>query len=157
MSERVRLWFNKPWMIIARNIIWIILGPGFVVFLLYLIGGLFLAITIVGIPWAVRVWQMSRYIIWPAGLEIRRTEETPVKALYIFLIVWWLIFIGIALIVIHISLGIALLFTIIGIPAAIEHFKLLQIAWNPLGITMQPTEWASRSSHETGRTPPVMT
>ncbi|KAL0248996.1 hypothetical protein GEMRC1_004230 [Eukaryota sp. GEM-RC1] len=157
VSDNLRIWFNKPSVIVARNIFWLLIGQGWVAFLIYIIGGLWLAITIVGAPWAVRVWQMSRYVLWPAGMEFRRTEDVPTKPLYIFLVIWWLLVPGITLIVLHFSLGLAMFATIIFFFVGIEHWKLLvRIAWNPFGITAHPNEWASRAAHESGTAPPTM-
>ncbi|KAL0211802.1 hypothetical protein RCL1_005428 [Eukaryota sp. TZLM3-RCL] len=100
---------------------YLIVGQGWLAWIFYLIGGMklltqllltlgvWLAITIVGAKWGVRVWQMSRYILWPAGLEQRRTEDRPMKALYVFLVIWWLLFPGIVLIVFHLAMGISLI------------------------------------------------
>ncbi|KAL0211560.1 hypothetical protein RCL1_005186 [Eukaryota sp. TZLM3-RCL] len=150
--ERFMLWFNRPYMLLIRNLIWIFIGQGWLIFTFYLFGGLGLALTIVGFPLALAVWKLSIYVLWPSGLEFRRTEDIGVsKGLYYILIVVWLIFAGIALIVFHITLGFAALMTIIGIPAAIQHFKFLRNAINPFGLKSYPTEWARRSAHEIGR------
>ncbi|KAL0211613.1 hypothetical protein RCL1_005239 [Eukaryota sp. TZLM3-RCL] len=146
---------------------YLIVGQGWLAWIFYLIGGVWLAITIVGAKWGVRVWQMSRYILWPAGLEQRRTEDRPMKALYVFFSHLVVTFPGIVLIVFHLAMGISLIATIIFAPGGIEHLKLLKTAWNPFGITMHATEWARRGAHERlsfiysiiaeGRTAPVIT
>ncbi|KAL0208170.1 hypothetical protein P9112_010757 [Eukaryota sp. TZLM1-RC] len=150
--ERLLLWWNRPYMITIRNLIWIFIGQGWVIFLFYLWGGVALATTIVGIPFALMVWKLSLFVLWPSGLEFRRTDRGPTGALFYILITVWILLAGIVLILFHISLGVAAAATIIGIPAAIQHFKFLLNAVNPF-VEAYPNEWARRSAHEVGRTP----
>ena len=51
------------------NILWFVLG-GFVSGLLWLLSGLLLAITIVGLPWAFAAFRIAGFSAWPFGRQV---------------------------------------------------------------------------------------
>ncbi len=55
------------------NILWIFLGGGIVLFLEYLLGGLLLCVTIIGIPFGVQCIKLSMLALVPFG---KRVEDT---------------------------------------------------------------------------------
>ena len=63
-------------MSLLGNIIWIVFG-GFVIFLEYLIGGTFLCLTIVGIPFGVQCVKLSVLGLVPFGKEITSGPSAP--------------------------------------------------------------------------------
>ena len=48
------------------NILWIVFG-GFLTSLFYLVGGLLLCLTIVGIPFGVQIMRLGMFALWPFG------------------------------------------------------------------------------------------
>lgn len=52
------------------NIIWLILG-GFIVAIAYLLGGILLCVTIIGLPLAAQHLKMTRLAILPFGFKVR--------------------------------------------------------------------------------------
>ena len=53
------------------NLLWIILGGGFIIWLEYMIGGLILCLTIVGIPFGMQCFKIAGMGLLPFGKEIR--------------------------------------------------------------------------------------
>jgi uncharacterized membrane protein YccF (DUF307 family) len=116
------------------NILWIVLGGGFVIFVEYLIGGLLLCLTIVGIPFGVQCFKMAGLGLLPFG---KRIEEDPSSAgsgcLGTAMNVLWLVVAGIWICLTHLGLALAAAVTIIGIPFAVQHLKLAVLALTPFG------------------------
>ena len=61
-------------MTLLLNILWFIFG-GFVAGCLWLFGGLVLACTIVGLPWAFAAWRIAGFVFWPFGKQIVDREH----------------------------------------------------------------------------------
>ena len=118
-------------MSIIGNIIWIILG-GFIIFLLYLIGGLLLCLTIVGIPFGIQCFKLSLLGLVPFGKVIVDGPSATGTIAIIFNILWIITF-GLTIALTHIVLAIILALTIIGIPFARQHIKLASLAITPFG------------------------
>lgn len=57
------------------NLLWLVFG-GFVSGVAWLFGGLLLALTIVGLPWAFAAWRIAAYSFWPFGREIVWSEHS---------------------------------------------------------------------------------
>lgn len=53
------------------NILWFVLA-GLWLALGYLLGGLVMCITIIGIPFGIQAFKLSVLALWPFGREIRR-------------------------------------------------------------------------------------
>jgi uncharacterized membrane protein YccF (DUF307 family) len=119
------------------NIIWLLLG-GLWLFLGYLLAGLLLCVTIVGVPFGVAAFRIGRYALWPFGYTtVERTDAGAASCignvLWLILAGWW-IALG------HIATGIAMCVTIIGIPLGIANFKLIPVALLPLGREIVRTD-----------------
>ncbi len=112
------------------NIIWVIFA-GFWLFVGYVVAGVLLCIPIITIPWAIASFRTAGYVIWPFG---RTIVAKPTAGVASFLgNVIWVIFAGWWLALAHLTSGIALCITIIGIPMAIADFKMIPISLMPLG------------------------
>ncbi|MDZ8170896.1 YccF domain-containing protein [Microbacterium xanthum] len=112
------------------NVIWLVLS-GFWMFLAYLLAGVLLCIPIITIPWAIASFRVGLYALWPFG---RTIIDKPGAGVGSFLgNVIWVVFAGIWLAIGHITTGIAMCLTIIGIPLGIASFKLVPISLMPLG------------------------
>ncbi len=123
------------------NLIWIVFG-GFFMALGWLLCGLILLVSIIGIPWARSCFTMAQFSFAPFGKTVvKRSEVTGVKGLgegNLALLgnVIWFIFFGIWLAIGHLFAGLFLCCTIIGIPFGIQHFKLAFVALAPIGQTV---------------------
>ncbi|MFD7897944.1 YccF domain-containing protein [Streptomyces sp. NPDC059568] len=119
------------------NVIWLVLC-GFWMCLGYLLAGLLLCITIIGIPFGVAAFRIGFYALWPFGYMAvdRPGAGAPSfigNVLWLILAGWWLA-LG------HIFTGIALCVTIIGIPLGFANFKLIPISLMPLGKEIVRTD-----------------
>lgn len=113
------------------NILWIVLGGGFVIWIEYLLGGLLLCLTVIGIPFGVQCFKIAEVGLLPFGKDIRDAPgASPIGCL---LNVIWILVAGIWIFLTHIGLALGLAVTIIGIPFAIQHVKLAIISLAPVG------------------------
>jgi uncharacterized membrane protein YccF (DUF307 family) len=117
------------------NIIWLIFG-GFAAAMGYFIGGLVLCVTIIGIPWGLQCFKLAALVLWPFGKEVVSSSNDS-GCLNLFCNIIWILFGGWYTALLHIIFGILLFFTIIGIPFAKQHFKLVEISLMPFGKTVR--------------------
>jgi len=111
------------------NIIWLIFG-GILGALAWLIAGLLLCITIIGIPFGVQCFKIAGFVLWPFGRDV---EIGDFGAAGLILNVLWIIILGWELAVFHLVFGAILCVTIIGIPFGLQHFKLSMLGLVPFG------------------------
>jgi uncharacterized membrane protein YccF (DUF307 family) len=122
-------------MTLLLNILYFVIGGGFFAGLAWLFLGFILAITIVGIPFAVAAFRIAGFAAWPFGrtlVDARTLGEQPIIGTDLANIVW-IILAGIWLWISHVLAGIAYCATIIGIPFGFAHFRLAAISFAPLG------------------------
>lgn len=113
------------------NIIWLIFG-GFVVFLEYMAAGLALCVTIVGIPFGIQCFKIGIMTLFPFGQHVREVPGDSGCLSMVFNIIW--IFLGgIWIAATHLIFGVLLAITIIGLPFAKQHFKLMSLSFTPFG------------------------
>lgn len=117
------------------NLIWLVFG-GFFAALGYFFGGLVLCITIVGIPWGLQCFKLAGLVLWPFGKEVVSSSNS-MGCLSLFCNIIWILCGGLYTAVVHIVFGILLFITIIGIPFARQHFKLVEISLMPFGKTVR--------------------
>ncbi len=118
-------------MSLIGNLIWFIFG-GLLLGLGYFFGGLVLCLTIVGIPFGIKVMKLGLFAMWPFGGEVVQ-KERPMGCLSLLLNIIWIIFGGIEVALSHLALGVVFCCTIIGIPFGMQHFKLMLMALVPFG------------------------
>lgn len=118
------------------NLLWIVLG-GFLVWLEYLIGGLLLCLTIVGIPFGMQCFKMAGLALLPFGKEL--VDAPGASPIGCVLNVFWIVVAGIWIFLSHLGLALGLAVTIIGIPFAIQHVKLAMLALAPFGKLVRET------------------
>ncbi len=123
-------------MSILGNILWIFLGGGILLFFEYLIAGLVLCLTIVGIPFGVQCVKLSLLALLPFGKEIVQTKGAS-GCLYTVMNVVWIVIGGLPLAVTHLVFGILCAVTIIGLPFAKQHVKLAALSLTPFGHTFR--------------------
>lgn len=122
---------------IIGNIIWIIFG-GFIIFLEYLVSGLLLCATIIGIPFGLQCFKIGVASLAPFSLKVDN-HSTGISGgclTTIFNIIW--IFCGgIWIALTHLIFGLLFCITIIGIPFGRQHFKLMSLCFTPFGKTFK--------------------
>ena len=113
------------------NAIWLIFG-GFLAGIGYILGGLVTMLTIIGIPFGVQAIKLGVATMTPFGREIVESDDANNPLNMIFNILWVIIF-GWEIAVAHLVHGVILAITIIGLPFAQQHFKLIPLALFPFG------------------------
>ena len=127
------------------NVLWILTG-GIWMAAAWVIAGVLLAITIIGLPWTRAAFNIAAYTLLPFGYRVvRRDEYTgwsdfgtgPLGVLgnliWLVLAGWWLA-LG------HLAAAVALAVTIIGLPFAWAHLKLAVLALWPIGRMIVPVD-----------------
>lgn len=121
-------------MSLLGNIIWLVLG-GFLAGLGYIIGGLALCITIIGIPLGLKAISFGFAVMTPFGKSVQPTEGGEGCIALVFNILWLVLF-GWEIALVHVTFGIVFGITVIGIPFAIQHFKLVPVALLPFSYKL---------------------
>ena len=124
-------------MTLLLNVLWLILG-GWISGLAWLIAGIILAITIVGLPWSLACMRIGMFSLMPFGRHVvsRETmgqQDLGTGPIGLIMNIVWFVLGGWWLALHHVLIGAALCITIIGIPFGIQHFKLALIALAPIG------------------------
>jgi uncharacterized membrane protein YccF (DUF307 family) len=122
-------------MSLLGNIIWLIFG-GFLAGLGYILGGLVLCLTIIGIPFGIQSIKLGVATMTPFGKELESDPDSG-GCLHVLFNVLWLVLFGWEIAVVHLSSAAVLAITIIGIPFAIQHIKLIPLALFPFGMHLR--------------------
>jgi len=118
----VRFILNIIWLVLAG--VWLAIG--------YVIAAVLLAVTIVGIPFAVQSFKLAVYALWPFGRALARTN-TRHTGLRVVGNILWFVLAGWWLALEHVIVGVLLCITIIGIPLGVGSFKMAGAALAPFG------------------------
>lgn len=113
------------------NLIWLIFG-GLIAALGYIIAGLLLCLTIVGIPFGMQSVKIGIASLAPFGKEIVENNNANSPLRVIFNIVWLVLF-GWEIAIAHLVSALILFITIVGIPFGKQHIKLIPLALFPFG------------------------
>ena len=135
------------------NLLWFVFGGGFLSWLLWVLAGLLLALTVVGLPFAKAAFRISVFAAFPFGHQLidgrllgyERIAGTG------FVNVLWCVLAGLWLSVSHALEGLACCATLVGIPFGLAHFKLAQVAFAPLGKVIVPSEVAAAAREREAR------
>lgn len=113
------------------NIIWLICG-GFFTGLGYILSGLLLCLTVVGIPFGLQSIKLGVATMAPFGKRVVATHNADSPLRVLFNILWLLLF-GWEIAVAHLLWALLLALTVIGLPFAKQHIKLIPLALFPFG------------------------
>ena len=122
-------------MSLIGNIIWLIFG-GLLAGLGYIIGGIGLCLTIVGIPFGIQSMKLGVATFAPFGKELVESDNAN-SVLRVVLNILWAIVFGWEIAIVHLVHAGILAITIIGIPFALQHIKLILMALLPLGRALR--------------------
>jgi uncharacterized membrane protein YccF (DUF307 family) len=111
------------------NLLWFVFG-GWISGTLWLLAGVVLAITVIGLPWTPAAFRLAAFSYWPFGKTVV-ARDTGAGSLLLNIL--WFVFAGWWLAIHHIVLAAALAVTIIGLPFAFQHLKLAMISLSPVG------------------------
>ena len=125
------------------NVLWLISG-GLWMAAGWMIAAIFMAITIIGLPWTRAAFNIAAYTLLPFGQKaVSRTESTGREdvgtgPLGLIGNIIWFILAGWWLALAHLVTAFLLALTIIGIPFAWAHLKLARLALWPIGKMIVP-------------------
>ena len=112
------------------NVLWLIVA-GWHTALAWLLAGLVLCITIIGIPFGVQCFKISGFSLWPFGRSM--VARPGVRVMSVVGNVVWCLLAGVWIALGYVISGLVLCITIIGIPFGVQAFKLAGIALVPFG------------------------
>lgn len=130
-------------MVLVLNILWIVFG-GLWMAGAWVIAAIIMALTIVGLPWAMSAMTIAQYTLLPFGFRAVPREMAglppsigsgPLGTLGNLI---WLVFAGWWLALGHVITAAMLAITIIGLPFAWAHLKLAGLALWPIGQEIVP-------------------
>lgn len=127
------------------NLAWIVCG-GLWMAIGWVIAGIIMAVTIIGLPWARAAFNIAAYTLLPFGQKaVSRAaysgqEDIGTGPLGVLGNLIWLVLAGWWLAIGHLITAILLAVTIIGIPFAWAHVKLSGLALWPIGKTIVPAD-----------------
>ena len=113
------------------NVLWVVLA-GFWLCIAYVVFGVVLCLTVIGIPLGIQAFKLSWFALWPFGRTVVTRQGRSVPLSVVGNVVW-LIFVGWELALVHLLTGLVLCLTVIGIPLGIANFKLIPLALLPFG------------------------
>jgi uncharacterized membrane protein YccF (DUF307 family) len=122
-------------MSLLGNIIWLIFG-GLIAGLGYILGGIALCLTIIGIPFGLQSIKLGFAVFAPFGKQVVELDNANGLLNLVFNLIWLLLF-GWPIAVAHATSAIVLALTIIGIPFSIQHLKLIPLSLLPFGRDLQ--------------------
>jgi uncharacterized membrane protein YccF (DUF307 family) len=122
-------------MSLLGNLVFFVFG-GFVIFLGYVLGGILLCLTIIGIPFGLMCFRLAGGVLAPFGREVVNTEP-PGGTVALIMNIIWIILPGLELAIMHLFLALFFALTIVGIPIAAQHIKLVPMALLPFGHVMR--------------------
>ncbi|OEV00827.1 hypothetical protein AN217_26880 [Streptomyces qinglanensis] len=112
------------------NLIWLIFS-GLWMALGYVLAGLICCVLIITVPWGLACFRIAAYALWPFGRTVVQRPGAGAASGAGNIV--WLVVAGIWLTLGHITLGVGLCLTLIGIPFGLAHFKMVPISLMPLG------------------------
>jgi uncharacterized membrane protein YccF (DUF307 family) len=113
------------------NLVWLLLG-GLLTALMYWVAGLLMCISVIGIPFGVQLFKVGMLSLWPFGHDLVPKADSGSCLQVIFNVLWILLgWWEIALT--HLTFGLILCCTIVGIPWGLQHFKLALATILPFG------------------------
>jgi len=130
---------------VLLNLAWIVCG-GLWMAIGWVIAGVIMAITIIGLPWARAAFNIAAYTLLPFGQKaVSRAaysgqEDIGTGPLGVLGNLMWLVLAGWWLALGHLATAIILALTIIGLPFAWAHLKLAGLALWPIGKMIVPAD-----------------
>lgn len=115
---------------LIANILWFLFG-GLITTILWLILGLILCITIIGIPLGLQCFKAAKLSFFPYGKKVfYNIGEHPIaNVIWALLAGWWIA-------LIYLIFAIFNFITIINIPHGIQSLKMMKLSLFPFGATV---------------------
>lgn len=123
-------------MVSVGNLLWLIFG-GLIIIVLRLIGGIVFCITIIGIPLGLQIFRTTPQLFCPVGKRVEVATEHTAGSYLAYNMVWFLLF-GWIIVLVQVLFAIVLTITILGIPIALQHIKVIPESIFPFGYQLVP-------------------
>ena len=119
------------------NLLWLVLG-GLWMALGWLLAGIVMLILIITIPFGLQAIKIAGFALWPFGRTLVKRGDAGAPSvignvIWFLLAGWWLA-------LAHLITALLLAITIIGIPLAAAHIKLVPISLTPFGREVVPID-----------------
>jgi len=118
------------------DLLWVFLGGGIFVFMFYFIGGIVLCVTIVGIPFGVQLFKLAVLGLAPFGKEVNTEGSASGFVPILMNVLWWVVG-GVEVAIVHLAFALIMAITVIGLPFAKQHIKLVKLALVPFGARIE--------------------
>ncbi len=122
-------------MSLLGNLLWLILG-GLIAGLGYILGGLALCLTIIGIPFGLQSIKLGFAVFAPFGKDVVEKPHANSVLNLVFNVLWIVLF-GWPIAMAHLTSALVCAVTIIGIPFSVQHLKLIPLSLLPFGRDLQ--------------------
>ncbi|MEM1295269.1 MAG: YccF domain-containing protein [Verrucomicrobiota bacterium] len=120
---------------ILGNILWFILG-GLLAAILYIVGGLLLCLTIIGIPFGIQAFKLAGLSLAPFGKQVVYGEKVT-GCVAVCMNILWVLVGGFWIAVVHLVFAGICAITIVLLPFAQQHIKLMALAFAPFGVELK--------------------
>ena len=114
------------------NILWFLLG-GFLIAVSYAVYGLLMCLTIIGIPFGVQLFKLAILALCPFGKDVEIMSDSG--CLQVAFNVLWIVTGWWEIAIFHIVMSLLCAITIIGLPFAKAHWRLLKMSLFPFGTS----------------------
>lgn len=118
-------------MSLLGNLVWLVFG-GLIAGLGYIAGGICLCLTIIGLPFGLQSIKLGFATFAPFGKEVVALEGAHGALRVVFNLLWIVLF-GWGIALAHLASAAVLAVTVVGIPFAFQHIKLIPLALFPFG------------------------
>lgn len=118
-------------MTLLGNLIWLVFG-GLLSGLAYMFVGVVLCLTVIGLPFGVQAFKIGIATLAPFGKRVVELPNGNSTARVVFNVLW-LVLAGWEIALAHLMWAGVLALTIVGLPFAVQHIKLIPLALLPFG------------------------
>lgn len=122
-------------MSLVGNILWLILG-GFIAGCGYIFAGLILCLTVIGIPFGLMAIRIGFATFTPFGKRLVELPDANSTMRIVFNLIWLVLF-GWEIAIAHLASAALCAVTIIGLPFAVQHIKLIPLSLFPFGRSLE--------------------
>jgi uncharacterized membrane protein YccF (DUF307 family) len=114
------------------NVLWVTVGGGVLLFLMYLVSGVLLCLTILGIPFGLQCIKVGQLALLPFGKHVVH-KESATGCVATVMNILWLVSGGPMIALTHLFAALFCAITVVLIPFAAQHMKLAATALTPFG------------------------
>ena len=118
-------------MSLLGNLLWLVFG-GLIAGLGYILGGIALCLTIIGIPFGLQSIKLGFAVFAPFGKDVVELNNANGPLNVVFNVIWIVLF-GWPIAMAHLTSALVCAVTIIGIPFSVQHLKLIPLSLLPFG------------------------